>query len=103
MLPHESDQIDIPAWLPPDLTPLFRRVIQELPAFPDRKTAADVWTANVHKWDYRTLEALPLTTRRLNGRACFSAKEFVEFGFRRLVESAAKCGGRRAATEHQAA
>jgi hypothetical protein len=83
-----------PDWLPDDLKPLFEQVLSELPAFPDRRTAADVWTKRVHAWDHRTLEALPLVTRRLNGRACFTAREFVEFGFRRLMESPALRGGR---------
>jgi hypothetical protein len=96
---NPTANIDIPAWLPPELIPLFERVMREMPAFPDRKTAAKVWTDNVHKWSYRTLEALPLKTRLLNGRACLTAREFVEYGFRCLAESAQTRGGRRPATE----
>jgi hypothetical protein len=86
---------EVPNWLPHDLAALFTQVLSELPAFPDRRTAADVWTRRVHPWHYRTLEVLPLTTRHLNGRACFVAREFVEYGFRRLMEAPAVRGGRR--------
>jgi hypothetical protein len=83
-----------PAWLEQRLVPLFDQVMRELPAFPDRRTAAAVWTARVHPWDHRTLESVPLVTRRLNGRACFDRREFVEYGFRRLIEAPSVRGGR---------
>jgi hypothetical protein len=87
----------VPDWLPEDLRPLFLQVLQDLPAFPDRKTAAQVWTDRVHPMSPRTLEALPLRTRRLNGKGCLEARQFVEYGFRRLVEAPAIVGGRRGA------
>jgi hypothetical protein len=101
--PRGLDSIQPPGWLPDELAPLFELVMRELPAFPDRRTAAAVWTARVHPWDHRTLEGLPLTTRRLNGRACFCAREFVELGFRRLLESPPTRGGRRATQEQRTA
>jgi hypothetical protein len=92
-----------PDWVPDDLKPLFEQVMRKLPAFPDRQTAASVWSDNVHEMSHRTLEAAPLPTRILNGRACFTAREFVEWGFRRVLESPAVRGGRRAHSEKQAA
>ena len=83
-----------PEWLPDDLRALWERVMRQLPAYPDRRTAAAVWSSEIHRWDHRTLEALPLATRRLNGRACFSAREFAEYGFRRLLEAPPIRGGR---------
>jgi hypothetical protein len=95
--------IQSPDWLPPDLVPLWDQVMRELPAFPDRRTAADVWTRRVHSWSHRTLERAPIPTVLLNGRRCFSARKFLEYGFRRLVESPPIRGGRRPPTEGQAA
>ncbi len=37
-----AETVQAPDWVPPELAPLFERVMQELPAFPDRKTAANV-------------------------------------------------------------
>jgi hypothetical protein len=84
-----------PAWLPENFRSLFLEILESLPAYPDRRTAARVWTKRVHPLSPRTLEAWPLQTRRLNGRACLAAQEFVEYGFRRLLEAPAIQGGRR--------
>ena len=85
----------VPDWLPEDLWPLFLQVLQDLPAFPDRKTAARVWSDRVHPMSPRTLEALPLRTRLLNGKGCLEARQFVEYSFRRLLEAPAIQGGHR--------
>jgi hypothetical protein len=85
----------VPAWLPEELRPLFLEVLGDLPAFPDRKTAARVVTARVHPLSPRTVEAWPLKTRRLNGKACLTSKEFVEYLFRLLLEAPTIRGGRR--------
>jgi|ERR1700722_15543774 hypothetical protein len=91
-----EDEISTPAWLPPELIELFERVWRELPAFPDRRTAGNVWSRHVHPWSRRTLEALPLPTRQLNGRACFERRAFLEYGFRRIVDAPSVRGGRAA-------
>jgi len=91
--------VTAPDWLPEELAPLFERVMQALPCFPDRKTAAAVWSAHVSRQGHRTLERVPLPTRRINGRACFTAREFTEHQFRRLLDSPAIAGGRRDTSE----
>jgi hypothetical protein len=92
-----------PDWLPADLVPLFEQVMSELPAYPDKRTAADVCRRRVHPISHRTLERAPIPTRLLNGRACFSAREFTEYIFRRLLDSPAVRGGRRSGSGRQAA
>jgi hypothetical protein len=92
-----------PDWLPSDLAPLFEQLMRELPAFPTKRVAADVWTRRVHPWSHRTLERAPIPTMLLNGRRCFSARVFVEYGFRQIVDTPAVRGGRRRPTEQPSA
>jgi hypothetical protein len=96
MSPPTINSASAPEWLPDDLKPLFERVMQDLPAFPDRHKYAAVWREHVHEQSHRSLEAWPLPTRKLNGRACFEAREAVEYGFRRLLEAPKIRGGHRA-------
>jgi hypothetical protein len=85
-----------PEWVPPEFTLLFEQVMSELSAFPDRRKFAAVWADKVNTISYRTIEAWPLATRRLNGRCCYDRREIVEYGFRRLLEPPVVMAGRRA-------
>jgi hypothetical protein len=97
--PRFEDDIKAPDWVPHHLVLLFETVMGELPAFPDRRAVSEVWERRIHRWPRRTLEAVPVPTRILNGRACFDGRRpIVEYGFRRLVNSPVAMGGRRPVT-----
>jgi hypothetical protein len=89
------DNTRAPDWVPPEFASLFEQVMSELPALPDRRKFAAVWGDRVNTISYRTIEAWPLATRRLNGRCCYDRREIVEYGFRRLLEPAVVMGGQR--------
>jgi hypothetical protein len=89
-----TDDFRAPNWLPDDFIPIFRQVLGQLPAFPDRKTFAIEFSRHVAKLSHRTVEAWPLTTRRIFGRACPEARELLEMAFRKMLDAPAVRGGR---------
>jgi hypothetical protein len=98
--PRSENDITAPDWVPVELAPLFEKVMCELPAFPDRRTFADVWSRNIAPLSHRTVEADPLATRRINGRACFNGRRPpVEYHFRKLLNAPVVTGGHKSKTD----
>jgi hypothetical protein len=73
--------------------------LAELPANVDRRTAADLVTKYFFPVSYRTLEAWPLRTRRVNGRAISSTSELFTTAHAKLCSAPMVMGGRRASSD----
>jgi hypothetical protein len=90
---HGADHV--PDWVLPGHQQLYARVVSKLPAFPDSETFAKVWTGDVSKISHRSLERVPLSTRRLNRRRCYDRQEIVDYFFRQMQEAPVIMAGRR--------
>ena len=69
----------------PDLSHLPRRV--------DRRTAAELIRRHFFPVSHRTLEAWPLTTRRVNGRALIETAELFAVAMEKLNAAPSTRGG----------
>jgi hypothetical protein len=67
--------------------------LAELPANVDRRTAADLVTKYFFPVSYRTLEAWPLRTRRVNGRAIAATSELFATAHAKLCSAPMVMGG----------
>ena len=77
--------------LPLDL----QAVVESQPARIDRRTAADLITRHFFPVSHRSLEAWPLLTQRVNGKAIISTAQVFETAFARLSAAPIVMGGRR--------
>jgi hypothetical protein len=87
--------------LPPELV----RILESLPPNVDRRTGADLLSRHLFPVSHRTLEAWPLPTRRVNGKAVVPTVELFRIAHAMLAASPVIMGGRHrgAATEEQRA
>jgi hypothetical protein len=81
----------VAAELPPNLLEL----LAELPANVDRRVGADLITRYLFPISYRTLEAWPLPTRNVNGKAIVATTALFEHAYRLLQAAPVIIGGRR--------
>jgi hypothetical protein len=78
---------NLPDWL--------EDVLARLPANIDRRRAATEITQHLFEVSYRTLEAWPLPTRHVNGRAFIPTRTLFEFAYRQFAEAPVLMGGRK--------
>jgi hypothetical protein len=78
-----------------DLPQYLLDVLKDLPANTDRKTGAPVITKHFFPVSHRTLEAWPLPTRHVNGKAIVSTKDLFEIAYAKLAAAPVVMGGRR--------
>jgi hypothetical protein len=88
----EAARVALPSWL--------EDVMVDLPANVDRRRGADLITRHLFPVSYRTLEAWPLPTRHVNGRAIISTRQLFEIAFAKLNTAPILMGGRCTVTEH---
>jgi hypothetical protein len=69
--------------------------LDTLPRRVDRREAASILTRNFFPISHRTLEAAPLTWRRINGRALVETPELVAWASAKVAAAAPIRGGRR--------
>jgi hypothetical protein len=79
--------VDLPLWL--------AQLADTLPPYVDRKTGAKIITDNLYPASYRTLEAWPLPTRRVNGKAIVPTRVLLEQAFAKFAAAPEVMGGRR--------
>lgn len=89
---RETLTLGAAAILPPDL----QEVVAAQPARIDRRTAADLITKHLFPVSHRSLEAWPLLTQRVNGKAIVSTAQVFETAFARLSAAPIILGGRSA-------
>jgi hypothetical protein len=69
--------------------------LASLPKRVDRRAAADLVSRHFFPVSPRTVEAWPLTVRRVNGKAIIEVRELVAFARAKLDEAPPIRGGRR--------
>lgn len=87
----QTDPISTAALLPPDLVQL----LADLPNNVDRRTGAALVTKHLFPVSHRTLEAWPLPTRNVNGKAILATSTLFEHAFTMLQAAPIIVGGRR--------
>ena len=97
-IPDAPSVAMVPDWIPDELRSAFAQLLDELPLFPSRKRFAAKFTDRVAELSDRTMEAWPIATRLINGRACPDRREALEYAFRQIVDSPAVRGGRTASS-----
>jgi hypothetical protein len=85
--------------LPPDL----QEIVAELPPNVDRRTGAALITQHMFPVSHRSLEAWPLPTRHVNGRAVIPTDVLFEVAYARFAAAPVVMGGRRASAVHHVA
>jgi hypothetical protein len=81
------------AVLPPSLIEL----LADLPTNVDRRTGAELVTKHLFPVSHRTLEAWPLPTRNVNGKAILATVALFEHAYAMLQSAPVIIGGRRSA------
>jgi hypothetical protein len=94
---------DTPTAKPRNLPSDILAVLAQQPENVDRRTGADLVTRHFFPVSYRTVEAWPLPTRRVNGKAIVPTAKLFELAYSKLVAAPVIMGGRRAPQEHRAA
>jgi hypothetical protein len=84
-----------PVELPPELDEL----LLGLPVRMDRRTLADVITRHLFPVSYRTLEAWPLPTQLVNGKAVAQTSVALRIAYAMLQAAPVIVGGRRSVHE----
>ena len=74
-----------------DILPDFTK----LPTRVDRRTGAELLTRYMFPVSHRTLEAWPLQTVRVNGRALYDTRGLFEFARQKLANAPVMMGGRK--------
>jgi hypothetical protein len=77
--------------LPPDL----QKVVESQPARIGRRTAANLITQHLYPVSHRSLEAWPLLTQIVNGKATVSPEQVFQTAIARLSAAPIIMGGRR--------
>jgi hypothetical protein len=90
-----SDAVTLPQHL--------QDVLSDLPTNVDRRTGADLITRHFFPVSYRTLEAWPLPTRHVNGKAIVPTANLFVVAFAKLNAATVIMGGRRTATRQDSA
>ena len=86
------------AALPPSLV---ERLV-ELPINVDRRTGAELVSKYLFPVSFRSLEAWPLPTRHVNGKAIISTTTLFEIAYAKLTAAPIIMGGRRAPSDQAA-
>jgi hypothetical protein len=81
------------ASLPPNIV----AVLKQQPENVDRRTGAELVTRHFFPVSYRTIEAWPLPTRRVNGKAIVPTVRLFELAYAKLAAAPVVMGGRKAA------
>jgi hypothetical protein len=79
----------------PTLPPELLEVVVNQPPNVDRKTGARLITQYLFPVSYRSLEAWPLPTRHVNGRAVIPTAKLFEVAYEKLCAAPLVMGGRR--------
>ncbi len=79
------------ATLPPELA----EKLAELPKNVDRRTGAELITKHLFPVSHRSLEAWPLPTRHVNGKAIVSTATLFEVAFAKMEAAPLTMGSRR--------
>lgn len=90
---------DSSAALPPNLV----KLLADLPTNVDRRTGAELVTRHLFPVSHRSLEAWPLPTRHVNGKAILETVALFEHAHAKLQSAPVILGGRRVAADKQAA
>jgi hypothetical protein len=85
--------------LPDDL----QAVLANQPPNVDRRKGADLITKHLFPVSHRSLEAWPLPTRQVNGRAIISTATLFEVAYAKLAAAPVIMTGKRTAGQKQAA
>jgi hypothetical protein len=85
--------------LPSDL----QEVVAQHPPNVDRRTGAQLITKHLFPVSHRSLEAWPLPTRHVNGKAVVPTEVLFKVAYAKFAAAPVVIGGRRAATEQQQA
>ncbi len=91
--------IVVSAHLPPHLL----EVLAAQPATVDRRSGADLITRHLFPVSHRSLEAWPLPTRHVNGKAVIQTSVLFELAYAKLAAAPIIMGGRRAESRAKAA
>ncbi len=83
------------------LPPEIRQALAKLPPNVDRRTGADLVRYHFFPVSYRTLEAWPLPTRRVNGKAIISTVRLFEVAFAKLAAAPIIMSGRKATSDQR--
>lgn len=92
--PAESASVAVPSEL--------EEVLASLPVNVDRRTGAALITKYLFPVSHRSLEAWPLPTRHVNGRAVVPTAKLFEIAFAKLIAAPVVMGGRGNTTQHAA-
>jgi hypothetical protein len=84
------------AKLPQDI----RDLLEGLPLNVDRRTGANLVTFHLFPVSYRSLEAWPLPTRHVNGKAIVATETLFEVAYAKLAAAPVVMSGRRAEPEN---
>jgi hypothetical protein len=80
-----------------DLPQYLLEVLKNLPVNIDRKTGAPVITKHFFPVSHRTLEAWPLPTKYVNGKAIVPTVALFEIAYAKLMAAPVVMSGRKAA------
>jgi hypothetical protein len=84
------------------LPPHLQDVLATAPANVDRRTGAELVTRHMFPVSHRSLEAWPLPTRHVNGKAVIPTAALFELAYAKLSAAPIVMGSRRPATEPHA-
>ena len=84
------------------LSPALLDVVASQPANVDRRTGAELITRHLFPVSHRSLEAWPLPTRHVNGRAVIPTSKLFELAYAKLSAAPIVMAGRRPARERHA-
>ncbi len=87
--PLKAEKEDLPQYL--------LDILKELPVNTDRKTGAPIITKHFFPVSPRTLEAWPLPTKHVNGKAIVPTAALFEIAYAKLMAAPVVMGGRKAA------
>jgi hypothetical protein len=88
-----KNSVSAAAVLPPSLLEL----LADLPINVDRRTGAKLVTKHLFPVSHRSLEAWPLPTRHVNGKAILATVTLFEHAYAKLQAAPVILGGRRSA------
>jgi hypothetical protein len=84
------------------LPPYLQEVVAQQPPNVDRRTGAALITQHMFPVSHRSLEAWPLPTRRVNGRAVIPTVVLFEVAYQKFSEAPVIMGGGRTASQKAA-
>ncbi len=86
-----------------ELPPELQEVLAQQPPNIDRRKGADLITRHLFPVSHRSLEAWPLPTRHVNGKAVIPTASLLEVAYAKLTAAPVIMGGKRSALEQRAA